>query len=389
MNILYLSSAYDQAAYRELYAADKRPIQAANKYHTLMCEGFAANGCTVLALSCLPINRTLNRRLCITLRERRVNGVRFHYFPLLNLPGLKHLVFFLSAFFRLLASPKDSVLLYDGLVVAASYGACLGARLRGIRICCILTDLPDYMEIGGSRLGKRINDRVIRLADSFIFLTQQMNERVNLRKRPYVVSEGHADVSMREKQRAPLSGEGKRRLLYAGGLEVQYGLDVLCDAFLSIRKPGEELHLYGSGSYAPTLCALAEEKEGLFYHGVVPAAEVVERELEAELLVNPRSPEGTYTQYSFPSKTMEYMASGVPVVMCRLPGMPEEYSRYVYLFDDGGREAIARKLRELLDLPARALWEKGAEAKRFVMEEKNNIAQTKRVLDALFGARAE
>ena len=386
MRILYLAGVYDAGVYHRLFDAAHRPIQAANKYHTLLCEGFAANGVSVSTLTPLPINRSENRRMLIRVPDVTVNGVCFHYLPFVNLPGIKHLLFFLSAFFALLTAPKDAVLFYDGLVVSASCGACLAARLRRICRCCILTDLPEFMAIGGSGTGKHLNDRLISSADCFVFLTEQMNERVNRRSRPYVVSEGHADVSMRDRTRAPRRNDGRRILLYAGGLETQYGLDALCSAFRRIRKTGEELHLYGSGGYAETLKTLSSEADGIFYHGVIPAAEVVERELEAELLVNPRSPEGEYTKYSFPSKTMEYMASGVPAVMCRLPGMPEEYGHYVYLFEDGSEEAIAKKLRELLELPAEELWEKGAAAKRFVMEEKNNVAQAKKILDRLFGA---
>ena len=45
--------------------------------------------------------------------------------------------------------------------------------------------------------------------------------------------------------------------------------------------------------------------------------------------MNPRSADAEYTKYSFPSKTIEYLATGVPVVMNRLPGIPEEYEYFV------------------------------------------------------------
>ena len=379
MKIIYLASVYDPDVYRKLFRSGSKPIQAANKYHTLMCEGFVANGCRLVALSCLPVNRAINSRFFIFEKPSVCNGVSFHYLPLVNLKPVKQL----SAFFRLLFASGDSVLVYDGLVVSASWGACLGAKLRGIKTCCILTDLPANLSIGASSLGKRINDTLISFADSFILLTEQMNDVVNKKRRPYLVSEGHSDIAMKSRQRAAHEGDGKTRLMYAGGLEAKYGLDALCRAFLAIRREGEELHLYGKGGYLPVLKELAREENGLFYHGVISAAEVVDRELEADLLVNPRSPDEDFTRYSFPSKTMEYMASGFPVVMCRLPGMPEEYCPYVYLFDSGKEADIAAKLRQLLDLPAEELRKKGSAAKAFVLEKKNNVVQTKRILDRL------
>ena len=38
--------------------------------------------------------------------------------------------------------------------------------------------------------------------------------------------------------------------------------------------------------------------------------------------VNPRQNNEEFTKYSFPSKTMEYLASGVPVVAYKLDGIP-------------------------------------------------------------------
>ncbi len=121
MRIAYLASVYGQIVYEHLFDPRHKPIQAANKYHTLLCEGFAANGVSVSTLSPLPINRSENRRISIRVPDAQINGVRFHYLPFVNLPGVKHLLFFLSAFFSLLSAPRDTVLFYYGLVVSASW----------------------------------------------------------------------------------------------------------------------------------------------------------------------------------------------------------------------------------------------------------------------------
>ena len=117
--------------------------------------------------------------------------------------------------------------------------------------------------------------------------------------------------------------------------------------------------------------------------GVAPNDVVVEEELRATLLVNPRPTNEDYTKYSFPSKNMEYMASGTPVLTTKLPGMPEEYYPYVYLLEEESAEGMAKALKEILSKPAEELAQKGAAAKKFVMEKKNNISQAKKLLDML------
>ena len=49
----------------------------------------------------------------------------------------------------------------------------------------------------------------------------------------------------------------------------------------------------------------------------------------ADVLVNPRLNEGEYTKYSFPSKTMEYLSTGRPVVCYKLDGIPDEYDKHL------------------------------------------------------------
>ena len=111
--------------------------------------------------------------------------------------------------------------------------------------------------------------------------------------------------------------------------------------------------------------------------------EVVEREMEATLLVNPRPTDEEYVRYSFPSKTMEYMSTGTPVLTTVLPGMPKEYHPYVYLLEDETAQGIAETLGSVLSQTEDALFEKGQAARHFILNEKNNVIQAQKILDML------
>ena len=69
---------------------------------------------------------------------------------------------------------------------------------------------------------------------------------------------------------------------------------------------------------------------------------------QATLLVNPRKGHEEYTKYSFPSKTMEYMASGTPTIMYKLPGLPIEYEEYLVLLPDNSQETLTAILKQCL-----------------------------------------
>ena len=108
---------------------------------------------------------------------------------------------------------------------------------------------------------------------------------------------------------------------------------------------------------------------------------VIQAELEADLLINPRPTHEEFTRYSFPSKNMEYMATGTPVLTTDLPGMPEEYKQYVYLLKDETEDGVCQALIQIFKEPDKERSEKGKKAKRFVMEKKNNVRQAKKVVD--------
>jgi glycosyltransferase involved in cell wall biosynthesis len=97
------------------------------------------------------------------------------------------------------------------------------------------------------------------------------------------------------------------------------------------------------------------------------------------LLVNPRTPEGEFTRFSFPSKTMEYLASGVPTLLYKLPGIPEEYYKYCYTLEDVSPTALADKITEILRSDAIELQEKGKKAREFILAEKNPEVQCNKI----------
>ena len=149
--------------------------------------------------------------------------------------------------------------------------------------------------------------------------------------------------------------------------------------------PNAQLHIYGPGDYVKELQQIAAEDSRVFYGGMLLNTEIVDKEQEATLLVNPRPTHEEFVKYSFPSKTMEYMASGTPVLTTVLPGMPREYHPYVYLMWEETPEGAAKMLTQVLSQSDEDLFRKGMEARSFILDKKNNVIQAKKILDMLNG----
>lgn len=381
MKIVYISALIDENTYKNLFTKEKKPMHAANKYHMLLSNGIAKQGVSLNAFSVLPINRENCDKKYIKIPELQDGYLTYEYIPCFNIPGIRHFQLFLKSFFKVLGAQKNTIVFYDALVVAASFGAILASKIKGIKSICIVTDLPEYQNIASNKKALLINKRLIGKADGYIFLTKYMNEVINTDAKPYIVLEGHVDSEMTTKEH--LEFPHNKKVLYAGSLKEIYGIGRLCDAFCKVAKENEELHIYGDGDYVPKLLKLIEHHDNIIFHGNCLNREVVEAERHVSLLVNPRPTEGVYTKFSFPSKTLEYLVSGCPVLSAKLQGIPPEYDDYLFYFDDTKDDDLAMQLRMILDLSNEELQVRGTRGREFALKNKTNVIQAKKILGFL------
>ena len=384
MHIIYAVTTCSDRVYKQLFSHVKtKPAFQSQKYHRLLIEGLAAHT-KVTVVANPPVNRSVLSEKIVRLPQEEEGGAQYCYIPAIRNPILKAAAVFCGTFFRTFAlADKDSAVVVDCLNRMTALSAMLAARLRGRDCIGIVTDLPDMLS--GSKFSKGLANFVIRHCTGYILLTEAMNSYLNKKGRPYVILEGHSDITMQDRVPSMEKKLQPRICFYAGGVSRQYGLGNLVDGFLMADPENAQLHIYGPGDYVKDLQKIAEEDDRIYYGGMLLNTEIVEREQQATLLVNPRPTNEEDVKYSFPSKTMEYMASGTPVLTTVLPGMPLEYHPHVYLLEDETAEGIAVKLSAVLSKTDEELFHKGCEARRFVLEEKNNVIQAKKILDMLKG----
>ena len=382
MHIIYAVTTCSDKVYKQLFSNVKvKPAFQSQKYHRLLIEGLA-DGAKVDVVANPPVNRSVLSEKIVCLPREEEGGACYRYIPAIRNPMVKAVAVGLGTFFQtLFLIRKDSAVVVDGLNRMTALSALLAARLRGKPCVGIVTDLPDMLS--GSRFSKGLANFVIRHCTHYVLLTQAMNDYLNKTGKPYVILEGHADITMAEKIPSMEKKTSPRICFYAGGVSKQYGLSNLVEGFRNANLPNARLHIYGPGDYVKELQQIAAEDDRIFYGGMLLNTEIVEKEQEATLLVNPRPTNEEYVKYSFPSKTMEYMASGTPVQTTVQPGMPKEYYPYLFLLEDETAEGIAQVLPQLLAKSQEELFEKGSRARAFVLDQRNNLVQAQKIIQML------
>lgn len=394
--ILYLSNLCSPKL--EEYLLDSTSLyfgQAVQKFNRLIVEGLTIHNSQELEiLSSIPITYKNHRQRFWKIKKEEVNGIQYNYIPFINIPILKEINSFIYTFFRIIfwgykIRRNNKVIICDILNLSISLAALIYSSLTKTKIIAIVTDIPGIISVSKPRknlktiLFKKISNITISNYDSYILLTNDMDELVNPKKRPKIIMEGLVDINMNIIEN-PFNSKSKERiLLYAGGIYKKYGVKNLLEAFLLLKGNDLRLYIYGEGDLKEDMKKYNIIDHRIIYNGIVPNKQVVESQIKATLLINPRPTNETYTKYSFPSKNMEYMVSGTPLVTTRLPGMPIEYNKFVYLFDDETIEGIAKTLEIILSKPKIELHEFGINAKTFVLNEKSNMVQSKRIIELI------
>lgn len=381
MIVYYISNTVSQQQFNKYLKKYKSISQQAQKFNLLLSKGIAKNGVDVVHISTRPINRIREKKIFFKSENEIENEVNFHYVSFFNLPIVRNISVFLGVFFKLLKAPKNSIVICDALNISASEAVLKVIHLKKLKNLAIVTDVPEHRPEKFSTDKKCL--KLMKKYDYYVFLTEQMSKVVNPKGKPYIVIEGISDVELASTENRLEKKAVPRVCIYAGQLRRIYGIEYLVQGFVSANIDNAELHIYGKGEYSIELKKVCEKHSNVKFFGTVPNDIVVNKELEATLLINPRPTDEEYTKYSFPSKNMEYMASGTPVLTTNLPGMPREYHKYIYVIDEETEDGMKDKLQKVLALPIEELHNKGKEAKNFVIKNKNNIIQAKRIIDFL------
>lgn len=304
---------------------------------------------------------------------------------------------FLSALYLLMQwairnrGHKNKTILIHGVHTPFLYAALVVKMLFDIAVVPIITDPPGVLLPGEGKFIKQLRKidislvkKSIQKMSALIVLTQALADYLAPRL-PTLVVEGMVNTlthnRLDTKHGRLHQAQRNFTILYAGGLKEEYGLALLVDAMTLIHDPTIQLWIYGKGEYADIVKAHAKKDTRIKFFGYVPSEQVAEKYHEADLLVNPRPTAYQFTKYSFPSKIMEYMASGTPVLTTKLSGIPDDYYPFLFTIDEESESFLATKIMEIKNENRAVLLDKGARAKNFVEELKCDRVQGERIID--------
>lgn len=400
MQVLYLGVFCRKAEESELIANSKIGIQGAViSFQWNLIEGLNANTeIPISVINYLPVGtypKYFKKILLKTVKWGNENNSVDQTLGCINIAGIKQLMrvynarFWIEKWIKRTSDFNKCIIIYDlslPYLIAVKW---IKKKYPNVVTCSVVADLPNEFgynknEKGTMNFLRKILGKIqlheIQKIDCYALLTDQMKYPLNIRNDSYVVVEGIAssDMIYREMQESE-----KKVILYTGVLTKIYGVDILLNAFMGIAYGNYELWLCGSGDYQNQICKYAQRDNRIKFFGYCTKKAIYEFQNCATVLINPRKNDADYIKYSFPSKIMEYLASGRPVIAHKLDGIPSEYYNYIQPVDGDSTEDLRKKIVQVCELPFEERKRIGCEGKEFVIQHKNSKAQCQKIIDLI------
>jgi glycosyltransferase involved in cell wall biosynthesis len=265
-----------------------------------------------------------------------------------------------------------------------------GARLIGAKAVVSLNDInvpgqtvpnsPAY------KLDLLLQRLIIPLFDGHVSVSDRIM-RDFAPGRPFVLVEGGVTPEMLPESNQAggvTSRDGTTfTIVSAGSLDEANGFSVLLEAFAQLEGDEYRLCIAGDGPLAGDVRRAAERDARIRYCGLVAFEEVLALYRSANVLVNMRLTKAMNTRYFFPSKMMEYLASGTPVISTCTGHVESEFGDFVFLLRDETGDGLANMIRHVRSQDSHVLAAMGGTARAYMAMNKTWDAQGRKVADFL------
>lgn len=397
MNILLIGSLVPMDLYDQLINSSKsKPSNAPENFQMSFAKGMEENLQKLDVLS-FPVFASYPNGPCLFWKKARYSigkSTRILCPGFVNAPVLKQLGIYLHTYFGILRwlkgkkNEQNYVILYSDYPVYAK-AARAACKHRNVKCVLLMTDMATFSyyphKMSLSTLLRLSMEKICiadyRKYDGYILLSKYMESAMKIEDLPTTVMEGFSDISAFDFEETKTD---RKVFMYAGSLTKVYNVDVLIEAFLKTSIDAD-LWVFGGGELENEIKDAEKKDPRIIFRGKVPRDELLHAMKKANVLLNIKSSQVEHTKYAFPSKLLEYMASGTAALTTKVAGIPEEYYPYLMTITDETVDGVAKTIEEVNEIPEEQLRELGEKAYRFVAEEKNCGTQAEKIIAFLQG----
>ena len=364
MKILYVSGAMKDGDFNIYVKNAKYHINPSNQnFHYRFLKALATQT-AVTALTLRPFAKGLFDFQELKSEEAMDGNITFEYFP--DKAGRVYKLWHRNRSLTKCLSDeiktfgKDAIILVDAMKFVLAKATLKAAKKNGISVFAIVTDNPHLLS-NESRFYVRAIKSLYQKYDGFITLSSGLNELANKKNKPSYVFSGFAEA-LPELTKP----ETKPYFFFGGALYERYGVLNMIEAFRQI-KTDRELLIAGHGPLIARIQEITKEDTRIHYLGMLSREEVHKYEQHADLNINPRLFDENLDKYSVPSKVLEYLASGSPLLSTLHSALRDEFCGEAIWVKDGSVDELRKAMNLFLNFQNGDMKKKAQLAKEKVL----------------------
>ena len=243
--------------------------------------------------------------------------------------------------------PSDTVVLYHS---TDDYE--LIELLKNSIHCHVILELEEiYADVSEQGNLRNSEEKTIALADAYILATEALSRQIPA-GRPYIVING---TYKSEPPRNVHFNNNKIHCVYAGTFDPTKGGAAAAAAAAAFLPQNYHVHILGFGTVEQIenlKKQIAEVQKTaectLTYDGLKSGEEYIQFLQKCQIGLCTQIPDAKYTETSFPSKVLVYLANGLRVLSVRIPAVEQSsVGDMLYYYDEQKPEKIAEAIQSI------------------------------------------
>ncbi len=258
------------------------------------------------------------------------------------------------------------------------------------QIYVIIPDIPMFVNRNANRIikiAKKITDlwikKMFKQVNGFILYSKHMLEYYGLKNEKCITIEGVFDEDELLQRNDIISEKNhdEIRLMYSGAIHEGRGIPQLLKAFNNIKNENLALWITGEGPSDELVHEYEKKDKRIKHFGFMKTRqEVLILQSKADILIHTRDITAAGSALCFPSKILEYLVSEKPVLSVVIPGIPDEYYKYLIPIESLSVYMIEKAICSVIGLSSKELLRRGKMQKEFIMQNKTGQEQAKKLL---------
>ncbi len=255
----------------------------------------------------------------------------------------------LSILLKLLKIKKtETLIVYHSLFYSDIVS--LAKKLRGFKLIIEAEEI--YGDVMEKQKVSRKELKFFSIADGYIFPTELLNEKVNVKNKPYTIIHGTYRV---EKELGKKFDDGKIHVVYAGTFDPRKGGVAAAVAAAEYLSVDYHMHILGFGTEADKKKLLSEIERvskasacTVSFDGLLSGDDYIKFIQSCDIGLSTQNPDAQFNGTSFPSKILSYMANGIRVVSVKIPAIEgSAIGKDVYYYDEQIPQKIAEAIKSI------------------------------------------